>query len=71
MNDRIKESDWKIFKVLRPLVLQRYCERVLGGCGSDYKRSELEEVARNIDQEQIVLDEELFSYFQKIMDDHE
>ena len=29
MNDRIKESDWKIFKVLRPLALQRYCERVM------------------------------------------
>lgn len=30
MNDRIKESDWKIFKVLRPLALQRYCEKVMG-----------------------------------------
>lgn len=30
MNDQIKESDWKIFKVLRPLALQRYCERVMG-----------------------------------------
>lgn len=30
-----------------------------------------EEVARNIDQEQFVLDEELFSNFQKIMEDHE
>lgn len=29
MNDRIKESDWKIFKELQPLALQRYCERVM------------------------------------------
>lgn len=30
MNDRIKESDWKIFKELRPVALQRYCKRVMG-----------------------------------------
>lgn len=29
MNDRIKESDWKIFKELRPLALERYCEQVM------------------------------------------
>jgi len=29
MNDRIKESDWKQFKKLRPLALQRYCKRVI------------------------------------------
>lgn len=29
MNDRIKESDWKKFKTLRPLALQRYCDRVM------------------------------------------
>jgi hypothetical protein len=29
MNDRMKESDWKIFKELRPQALQRYCERVM------------------------------------------
>jgi len=26
----IKESDWKKFKKLRPLALQRYCEKVMG-----------------------------------------
>ncbi len=29
MNDRIKESDWKIFKELQPLALQRYCEGIM------------------------------------------
>lgn len=29
MGDRIKETDWKTFKELRPLALQRYCERVM------------------------------------------
>jgi hypothetical protein len=29
MNDRIKESDWKIFKELQPLALKRYCEGVM------------------------------------------
>src|SRR6478672_10692225 len=26
----IKESDWKIFKGLRELALERFCERILG-----------------------------------------
>ena len=26
----IKESDWKIFKGLRQLALERFCDRVLG-----------------------------------------
>ena len=30
----IKESDWKIFKPLRALALERFCERVLGEIGS-------------------------------------
>lgn len=29
MRDQIKESDWKIFKELRPLALDRYCEHVM------------------------------------------
>lgn len=29
MLDRIKESDWKIFRRLREVALERYCERVL------------------------------------------
>jgi hypothetical protein len=27
---RIKEADWKIFRELRSLALERFCERVLG-----------------------------------------
>lgn len=41
MNDRIKESDWKTFKKLQLLALQRYCERVMGDVDtiiSDTKR---------------------------------
>ncbi len=30
MNTQIIESDWKIFKKLKPLALQRYCERLMG-----------------------------------------
>ena len=30
MHNQIKESDWKVFKELRPLALQRYCEKVMG-----------------------------------------
>lgn len=29
MHDRIKESDWKKFKHLQPLALQRYCDRMM------------------------------------------
>jgi hypothetical protein len=29
MLDRINESDWKIFKPVRQLALERFCERVL------------------------------------------
>lgn len=29
MAEAIKESDWKIFRELRPLALERFCERVL------------------------------------------
>jgi hypothetical protein len=29
MFDRISESDWKIFKPVRKLALERFCERVL------------------------------------------
>ena len=34
----IKESDWKVFKRLRELALERFCERILGeiaGISSD------------------------------------
>lgn len=29
MHDRIKESDWKIFKELKPIALERYCNQVM------------------------------------------
>lgn len=29
MNDRIKESDWKIFGQLLPLARERFCQRIL------------------------------------------
>jgi len=29
MIEQIKESDWKVFKELNPLALDRYCKRVL------------------------------------------
>ena len=29
MNDRIKESDWKLFRDLHQVALNRYCDRVL------------------------------------------
>ncbi|WP_340105629.1 hypothetical protein [Rhodohalobacter sp. 8-1] len=29
LRNQIKESDWKIFKELRPLALDRYCKRVM------------------------------------------
>lgn len=56
MNDRIKESDWKTFKVLRPLALQRYCERVMGDVDqiiSDTKRDSHE---RYIEMYKIIRD---------------
>jgi len=38
----IKESDWKVFKRLRELALERFCERILGeiaGISSDGAKS--------------------------------
>lgn len=29
MINRIKESDWKVFKKVSPFALQRYCEKVM------------------------------------------
>lgn len=29
MERRMRESDWKLFRKLRPLALERYCQRVL------------------------------------------
>ena len=42
MLDRIAEADWKIFRELRAVALQRFCERVLadiGRIGSDSSKS--------------------------------
>lgn len=30
MRDQIRESDWKILRDLKPLALERFCERTLG-----------------------------------------
>jgi hypothetical protein len=56
MNDRIKESDWKIFKELQPFALQRYCEGIMEEVGqiiSDTKRDSHE---RYIEMYKIVRD---------------
>jgi len=42
MNDQINKSDWKIFKKLRPLALQRYCDRVTGDVDRVIRDSELD-----------------------------
>lgn len=31
MEREIRESDWKLFRQLRPLALDRFCQRVLAG----------------------------------------
>jgi len=48
MNDQIKESDWKIYKKLRPLALQRYCERVLGDVDKVIRNSGLSVTCRSV-----------------------
>ena len=38
MENRISEADWKLFRKLKPLALERYCQRVLSeivGVASD------------------------------------
>jgi hypothetical protein len=45
----IKPSDWKLFKPLRDLALERFCERVLhevSRIGSDQKKSKHERYVR-------------------------
>jgi hypothetical protein len=42
MRDQIAEADWKIFRELRVVALERFCERVLsdiGRIGSDSSKS--------------------------------
>lgn len=56
MNDRIKESDWKIFKELRPLALQRYCERVMGDVDKIVHKEEGSAHERYIEMYKIVRD---------------
>lgn len=56
MNNRIKESDWKIFKELRPLALQRYCERVMGDVDKIIHVSERDAHERYIEMYKIVQD---------------
>jgi len=33
MTNRVPESDWRVFRDLREVALQRFCERVLGDLG--------------------------------------
>jgi|TARA_R110002049_G_scaffold190829_3_gene359521 hypothetical protein len=56
MNDRIKESDWKIFKKLRPLALQRYCKRVMGNVDKIIHEEFLDAHERYIEMYKIVHD---------------
>lgn len=56
MNDRIKESDWKTFKELRPLALQRYCKQVLGDVDKIIHDSEGDAHERYIEMYNIVRD---------------
>lgn len=56
MNDRIKESDWKIFKKLRPLALQRYCERVMWDVDKIIHKEEEDAHERYIEMYKIVRD---------------
>lgn len=42
MSRSIRESDWKLFRELRPVALERFCERVLGdivGIAGDRQRT--------------------------------
>lgn len=56
MNNRIKESDWKIFKELRPVALQRYCERVMGDVDKIIHKQEGNAHERYIEMYKIVHD---------------
>jgi hypothetical protein len=56
MNNQIKESDWKIFKELRPLALQRYCERVMEDVDKIIHVSERDAHERYIEMYKIVRD---------------
>lgn len=56
MNDRIKENDWKKFKELRPLALQRYCKRIMGDVDKIIHESERDAHERYIEMYKIVRD---------------
>ena len=56
MNDRIKESDWKIFKELRPQALQRYCKRVMEDVNKVIHDNEGDAHERYIEMYKIVQD---------------
>jgi len=58
MNDRIKESDWNIFKELRPLALHRYCQRVMGDVDKIIHETEGDAHERYIEMYKIVRDGE-------------
>ena len=56
MNDRIKESDWKIFRELRSLALQRYCKRVMGDVDKIIHDTEGDAHERYIEMYKVVQD---------------
>ena len=56
MNDRIKESDWKIFKELRPLALQRYCASVIEDVDTTIHHTEGDAHERYIEMYKIIKD---------------
>jgi len=56
MNDRIKESDWKLFKKLQPLALERYCERVMADVDQIINNTGRDSHERYIEMYKIVRD---------------
>ena len=56
MNNRFKESDWRIFKELRTLALQRYCERVMGNVDKIIHEKQEDAHERYIEMYKIVRD---------------
>lgn len=65
MNDRIKESDWKVFKKIRPIALQRYCDKVMKNVDEIINNKQRDSHDRYLSMYEIVQDgdEKLSSMF--------
>ncbi|MDX6382430.1 MAG: hypothetical protein QOK48_3 [Blastocatellia bacterium] len=57
LNRQIKESDWKLFRRLHPVALERFCQRVIreinevtSNCRADYHKRYLEVFALIMDR---------------------